>query len=106
MADLGYFRVSDEQFSWKSIAIAAGVTLNFYFAIFPGRFSFSAMSEGSQSPRSNSSSPPETPSPATPPNFHQNLNDPSATWIVQKYGGTSIGKFAARISEDIVPYVL
>lgn len=41
----------------------------------------------------------------TPLNLHQNSNDPSATWIVQKYGGTSVGKFAIRISEEIVPYV-
>jgi len=41
----------------------------------------------------------------TPPNLHQNLIDPSATWIVQKYGGTSIGKFATQICEEIVPYV-
>jgi len=37
--------------------------------------------------------------------MHQNSIDPAAKWIVQKYGGTSVGKFAAKIAEDIVPYV-
>lgn len=39
-------------------------------------------------------------------NLHQNSIDPSATWLVQKYGGTSVGKFAAKIAEDIVPTYL
>jgi len=26
-------------------------------------------------------------------------------WVVQKFGGTSIGKFAVNIAEDIVRYV-
>ncbi|KAJ7732203.1 Aspartate/glutamate/uridylate kinase [Mycena olivaceomarginata] len=34
-------------------------------------------------------------SPATPPNLHQNSIDP-------KFGGTSVGKFAANIARDIV----
>ncbi|RDB30250.1 putative aspartokinase [Hypsizygus marmoreus] len=46
---------------------------------------------------SNSSSPPRT-----PPNLHQNTIDPSAKWLVQKFGGTSVGKFAVKIAEDIV----
>ncbi|KAI0062615.1 aspartate kinase [Artomyces pyxidatus] len=44
-----------------------------------------------------------TPPPGTPPNLHQNTIDPAAQWLVQKYGGTSVGKFAAQIAEDIVP---
>ncbi|KAI5121425.1 hypothetical protein M0805_006187 [Coniferiporia weirii] len=47
-----------------------------------------------------------SPSPATPPSLHQNSVDPAATWIVQKYGGTSVGKFAAKIAEEIVPSYL
>jgi aspartate kinase len=39
----------------------------------------------------------------TPPNLYQNSADPSATWLVQKYGGTSVGKFAVKIAEDIIP---
>ena len=44
------------------------------------------------------------PPPGTPPNLHQNTIDPDARWVVQKYGGTSVGKFAAQIAENIVPY--
>jgi aspartokinase len=29
-------------------------------------------------------------------------NDSSAGWVVQKFGGTSVGKFAVNIAEDIV----
>lgn len=43
------------------------------------------------------------PPPGTPPNLHQNTIDPNARWVVQKYGGTSVGKFAAQIAENIVP---
>ncbi|KAF5383142.1 hypothetical protein D9615_005018 [Tricholomella constricta] len=46
---------------------------------------------------SKSSSPPRT-----PPNLHQNTLDPSAKWLVQKFGGTSVGKFAVKIAQDIV----
>ena len=28
-----------------------------------------------------------------------------ANWVVQKFGGTSVGKFAVKIAEDIVLYV-
>lgn len=45
-----------------------------------------------------------TPPPGTPPNLHQNTIDPDAKWLVQKYGGTSVGKFASQIVEDVVPY--
>lgn len=54
---------------------------------------------------SSSSSPIATPPPSTPPNLHQNSIDPSAKWIVQKFGGTSVGKFAVKIAEDIVSSV-
>jgi hypothetical protein len=33
-------------------------------------------------------------------------NDSKARWIVQKFGGTSVGKFAGNIAEDIVRWVL
>jgi aspartate kinase len=46
-----------------------------------------------------------SPPPSTPPNLHQNTIDPEAKWVVQKYGGTSVGKFASQIAENIVPYV-
>ena len=46
------------------------------------------------------------PPPGTPPNLHQNTVDPEAKWLVQKYGGTSVGKFASQIAENIVPYAL
>ncbi|TCD68371.1 Aspartokinase [Steccherinum ochraceum] len=42
----------------------------------------------------------------TPPNLHQNSIDPAAKWLVQKYGGTSVGKFAKKIAEDIIPNYL
>jgi aspartate kinase len=29
-------------------------------------------------------------------------NDSEAGWVVQKFGGTSVGKFAVNIAEDIV----
>ncbi|KAM5532163.1 hypothetical protein V8D89_014188 [Ganoderma adspersum] len=44
--------------------------------------------------------------PPTPPNMHQNTIDPAAKWLVQKYGGTSVGKFATKIAEDIIPEYL
>jgi hypothetical protein len=40
----------------------------------------------------------------TPPSMHQNTIVPDAKWPVQKYGGTSVGKFASQIAENIVPY--
>ncbi|KAH8829789.1 Aspartate/glutamate/uridylate kinase [Flagelloscypha sp. PMI_526] len=49
-----------------------------------------------------SSSSSSSPGPSTPPNMHQNSIDPSTTWIVQKFGGTSIGKFPVEIARDIV----
>ncbi|KAF9457925.1 Aspartate/glutamate/uridylate kinase [Collybia nuda] len=53
----------------------------------------------SSSPPSSSTS---TSPPRTPPNLHQNTIDPAAKWLVQKFGGTSVGKFAVKIAEDIV----
>ncbi|KAJ7484371.1 Aspartate/glutamate/uridylate kinase [Mycena latifolia] len=40
--------------------------------------------------------------PRTPPNLHQNSIDPSSRWLVQKFGGTSVGKFPVNIARDIV----
>ncbi|KAF8632152.1 hypothetical protein AX17_004894 [Amanita inopinata Kibby_2008] len=40
--------------------------------------------------------------PRTPPNLHQNTIDPSAKWLVQKFGGTSVGKFPIKIAADVV----
>ncbi|KAG1815099.1 Aspartate/glutamate/uridylate kinase [Suillus subaureus] len=34
--------------------------------------------------------------------LRQNNTDPEAKWIVQKYGGTSVGKFPVNIARDIV----
>ncbi|KAL4258811.1 Aspartate kinase [Pleurotus pulmonarius] len=53
---------------------------------------------GSLTPDSASPSPP----PRTPPNLHQNSIDPSAKWLVQKFGGTSVGKFPVQIASNIV----
>ncbi|KAG9311844.1 Aspartate/glutamate/uridylate kinase [Chiua virens] len=57
----------------------------------------SDIDQASSSSSSLSSSPP-----STPPNLHQNTIDPSARWLVQKFGGTSVGKFAVQIARDIV----
>jgi aspartate kinase len=53
-------------------------------------------SPGSSSSRSS-------PAPGTPPNLHQNVSDPDSKWLVQKFGGTSVGKFAIKIAEEVVP---
>ncbi|KAI0701996.1 aspartate kinase [Cytidiella melzeri] len=47
-----------------------------------------------------------SPPPGTPPILHQNSIDPEAKWLVQKFGGTSVGKFAVKIAEDIVAQYL
>ena len=39
-----------------------------------------------------------------PPEVLTLQNDNSKNWIVQKFGGTSVGKFADKIAEDIVRY--
>ena len=36
----------------------------------------------------------------------QSNRDSEMGWIVQKFGGTSVGKFAEKIAEDVVTYVL
>ncbi|KZT00650.1 aspartate kinase [Laetiporus sulphureus 93-53] len=54
------------------------------------------------SPSSSISSISSSTSPRTPANLHQNNIDPAAKWLVQKFGGTSVGKFATKIAEDIV----
>ncbi|KZO91992.1 aspartate kinase [Calocera viscosa TUFC12733] len=51
---------------------------------------------------------PSIPKMATPnglsPQLRQNPPaSPSAPWLIQKFGGTSVGKFASTIAEDIVP---
>src|SRR5258706_7807875 len=51
-------------------------------------------------------SPPGEYTPSTPPNLHQNSTDPDTPWLVQKFGGTSVGKFAAKIAEDVVSYAI
>jgi aspartate kinase len=58
-----------------------------------------------QSPLS-SKSPSLSPSPPTPPNLHQNTINPDAKWLVQKYGGTCVGKFGVKIAKDIVSYAV
>ncbi|KAF9652578.1 aspartate kinase [Thelephora ganbajun] len=58
------------------------------------------MSSDSDSPDPLSS--PDSPPPQTPPNLHQNTIDPGAHWLIQKFGGTSVGKFAVKIARDIV----
>ncbi|KAJ7746442.1 Aspartate/glutamate/uridylate kinase [Mycena maculata] len=60
------------------------------------------MSASSSSASSRSSSLSSSPPPRTPPNLHQNSIDPSSRWLVQKFGGTSVGKFAVNIAKDIV----
>ncbi|KDQ10464.1 hypothetical protein BOTBODRAFT_36166 [Botryobasidium botryosum FD-172 SS1] len=60
----------------------------------------------SSSPPDSVDSAPDTPSPPTPPSLHQNSIDPASKWLVQKFGGTSVGKFAAQIAEVIVPAYL
>ncbi|KAJ7512418.1 Aspartate/glutamate/uridylate kinase [Mycena galericulata] len=59
------------------------------------------MSGSSSSSSSRSSSLSSSP-PRTPPNLHQNSIDPSSRWLVQKFGGTSVGKFPVNIARDIV----
>ncbi|KAJ7636899.1 Aspartate/glutamate/uridylate kinase [Roridomyces roridus] len=59
------------------------------------------MSVSSSSSSSRASSLSSSP-PRTPPNLHQNSIDPSSKWLVQKFGGTSVGKFPVNIARDIV----
>ncbi|KAL0567449.1 Aspartokinase [Marasmius crinis-equi] len=39
---------------------------------------------------------------ATPPNLRQNGINPAAKWLVQKFGGTSVGKYPVEIARDVV----
>jgi len=32
----------------------------------------------------------------------QSNSNPNMGWIVQKFGGTSVGKFAEKIAEDVI----
>ncbi|KAJ7115796.1 Aspartate/glutamate/uridylate kinase [Mycena epipterygia] len=57
---------------------------------------------GSFSSSSSRSSSLSSSPPRTPPNLQQNSIDPSSRWLVQKFGGTSVGKFAVNIARDIV----
>ncbi|KAI0698046.1 aspartate kinase [Cerioporus squamosus] len=66
----------------------------------------STPSSASAASSSRSSSISSTGAPRTPPNMHQNTIDPAAKWLVQKYGGTSVGKFATKIAEEIIPEYL
>ncbi|KAF9067065.1 Aspartate/glutamate/uridylate kinase [Rhodocollybia butyracea] len=54
-------------------------------------------SSSSSSSSGHSFSPPKT-----PPNLHQNSIDPDSKWLVQKFGGTSVGKFPVQIAKEIV----
>ncbi|KAF5389781.1 hypothetical protein D9757_006015 [Collybiopsis confluens] len=40
--------------------------------------------------------------PKTPSNLHQNSIDPDSKWLVQKFGGTSVGKFPVQIANQVV----
>ncbi|KAG2003563.1 aspartate kinase [Coprinopsis cinerea AmutBmut pab1-1] len=40
--------------------------------------------------------------PPTPKSFRQNPTDLSTKWLVQKFGGTSVGKFPIKIATDVV----
>lgn len=42
------------------------------------------------------------PSPTTNGRSQMKKNDASGGWVIQKFGGTSVGKFAEKIAEDIV----
>lgn len=46
------------------------------------------------------------PGPPRLQNLLQNNMDSSTKWLVQKYGGTSVGKFVTRIADEIIPFVL
>ncbi|KIL62909.1 hypothetical protein M378DRAFT_165181 [Amanita muscaria Koide BX008] len=37
--------------------------------------------------------------------MHQNTIDPSAKWLVQKFGGTSVGKFPTKIADVVSNYI-
>lgn len=39
---------------------------------------------------------------STAPCLRRNNEEPNAPWVVQKFGGTSVGKFPVNIARDIV----
>jgi len=45
---------------------------------------------------------PLSPSSKIPVALRQNTTNPETKWLVQKYGGTSVGKFAVDIARDTV----
>jgi hypothetical protein len=45
---------------------------------------------------------PLSPSSKIPLALRQNTTNPETKWLVQKYGGTSVGKFAVNIARDTV----
>jgi aspartate kinase len=47
--------------------------------------------------------PPASAAPSPPTaGLRQNSIDPGSKWIIQKFGGTSVGKYAVKIAEEIV----
>ena len=56
----------------------------------------------SSTPSSTRSSSLSSSPPSTPPNLHQNTIVPNAKWLVQKFGGTSIGKYPVKIAQEII----
>ena len=79
---------------------------NYTVTISSNNHSVMSASSATPSPPSSRASSLSSQGPRTPPNMHQNNIDPAAKWLVQKYGGTSVGKFAVQIAENIIPYVL
>jgi hypothetical protein len=73
----------------------------FALHVLPGFLLMSDLSTPDTSPSSSLPSSAKS-LPLTPPNLHQNSIDPSSRWLVQKFGGTSIGKFPVRIAQDII----
>jgi hypothetical protein len=54
-------------------------------------------------PPSSSNTPPlPSPQPQQQRTLHQNSVDPNARWLLQKFGGTSVGKFPVKIARGIV----
>ncbi|WWC91818.1 uncharacterized protein L201_006765 [Kwoniella dendrophila CBS 6074] len=47
-----------------------------------------------------------TPTSATPEELYRNSADPNVPWIVQKYGGTSVGKSLENITNIVESYIL
>ena len=87
----------------KLLSRGIGVSDKIFYNKDVHNYQMSTPSSESLSSRSSSLSPSP---PRTPPNLHQNTIDPEAKWLVQKYGGTCVGKFGVKIAEDIVSYVV